>query len=150
MTKVLGRGSAAKERRQLTLLTLSVALLMGLWLNIGPVSRADAYGQQNFCPNAWLDRYGQPNDNCAANDKHYNYYVVVVPQEHSACVSVTTNNDKSGLTTGWTCSPGSVTTARYVDPKIKTNGIIRNNTTNDVNHASGGQNWCHYYNCQPY
>lgn len=143
-------GAVVGSTRCRTFVAIGLALVMSGWANFGAIPHAQAYGTQNFCTNAWLDRYGQPNDNCAANDKHYNYYVNVTPGEHSACVSVTTNTSKSGLTTGWTCTTNGSWTGRYVDPTILTNGIIRNNTTGDVNHASGGQAWCHFYICQPY
>jgi hypothetical protein len=128
-------------------LALAVLVAASLLAFVATVPTAQA-GGQNFCTHAWLDRYGQQNDNCAANDKHYNYAIVYWAEEHSVCASVTTNTSKSGVIEPWACTPGPYEAlTKYVSPKNLTNGIIRNNTPSDTNHGSGQQNWCSVYNC---
>lgn len=126
---------------------LAILAAVSLLALVASVSTAQATGQ-NFCTHAWLDRYGQANDSCAANDRHYNYAIVYWSEEHSVCASVTTNTSKSGLAAGWSCTSGAYEgLTKYVSPKVLTNGIIRNNTTTDTNHGSGQQNWCVLYDC---
>jgi hypothetical protein len=138
---------AGIPRARWALLATPILFLLGLWICMGPVSGAQADGAQAFCSSAWLDRYGQPNDSCAANDKHYNYKIQVYALEHSACASTTTNTSKSGVNWTWSCAPAWNWGVNWMNPTVLTNGIIRNNTVGDVNHASGYQFWCHTYNC---
>lgn len=135
-----------RRSRGTALLAIGIAMLISLWLYLGPVSSAHA---ENFCERVWLDKYGQTYDNCSAYPAlHYNYSVVVRAFEHSACVSTTTNGWKSGLNMSWTCTPGPEAYAQaYANWSVLTYGIIRNNTTNDTNHASGNQVWCATQSC---
>jgi hypothetical protein len=128
---------------------LAVALVfVGLWLSVmAPSASADPY-VQDFCSHAWVGPYGQSNDSCAAGDKHYNFMVEVIADEHSACIATTTNTNKSGLNSTWDCTAGAYqATQKWVSPKALTNGIFRNNTAGSANHASGRQTWCSVYNC---
>lgn len=134
--------------RWATLLAAGIIVMMGVCFYLVPISSAHAEGVQEFCPNTWLDRYGQPSDNCAANDKHYNFRITLFAVEHSACSSTTTNTSKSGVNWSWSCTPGGGNwNENYMNPTVLTNGIIRNNTTGSINHASGWQHWCSTYNC---
>jgi len=131
--------------RNTLLLAIAAVACLATYAALAPTAHASG---QEFCSNAWLDRYGQPNDNCAANDKHYNYAIVFTAREHSVCGSVTTNTSKSGLVDTWDCTPGSYESmTNWVSPKILTNGIVRNNTAADTNHSYSNQNWCANYNC---
>lgn len=125
----------------------AVTVVLAALTLLGAVSEAHA-GTQTFCTYAWVAPYGQSNDNCAANDLHYNYRVFVRSYEHSGCVSTTTNTSKSGVNATWSCTAGPGGALwKWVDPKAKTNGILRNNTTGDANHVSGIQEWCPNYGC---
>jgi hypothetical protein len=134
--------------RELTVLVAGLATLISLWMYFGPVSNADAT-LQDFCSHSWLNSYGQTNDNCAAGDWHYNYIIEVDAEEHSACATSTTNGAKSGVNNScWLCTAGpNQFVQNFVSPKPLTVGIIRNNTTDSINHASGKQIWCWNYNC---
>src|SRR4051794_12433644 len=138
---------APAQFRYLPVVLLCMATLFAAATYFGPIAMANAT-EQDFCTHAWLDRYGQPDDNCAANDKHYNYVIQFWAEEHSTCGSVTTNTSKSGLVATWGCTSGAYTSStKWVSPTILTNGIIRNNASADTNHGSGKQTWCWTYEC---
>lgn len=132
-------------KRHLALMGLIGTLLSGLWIVSGAVSQADA---QDFCP-VLLAPYGTTYDNCSSYpSKQWNYEVYVYSQEHSACVSTTTNGWKSGLNNSWTCTAGAYSqTWKVVGACTATYGIIRNNTTSDATHANGAQWYFPSYPC---
>jgi hypothetical protein len=126
------------------------AIVVAAMLLAMTAPRAEAVeGQQAFCVNVWMDPYGSQYDNCGAWEKHWNFYFKVVSQEHSACVSATTNGWKSGLVFTWSCTSGPNGLQEIVayPPYIETYGIIRNNTTGSGNHATGTQAFCYSYKC---
>ena len=137
-----------QTRSPRTLLVAAMVLLVAsVYLAIPAVSQAG--GGENFCKNAWLNRYGQSNDYCTATPWHYNYFVKVASQEHSACVSTTTNSNKTGVNFSWVCTPGPWGYAeRQTSMSVLTHGIIRNNTTGDTNHATGSETYCDYPFCE--
>lgn len=123
-----------------------MALAVFMSLHLAVASPAAAEG---FCENVWLNRYGQSNDFCAAGAWHYNAYVTVKSQEHSACASTTTNSNKTGVNLTWVCTSGpNGFVGRNANWDILTHGIIRNNTTGDTNHGSGGETYCLTQSCE--
>lgn len=123
---------------------MALAVFMSLHLAVASTAQAE-----NFCSNAWLDRYGQSNDFCASTSWHYNYNVAVQSYEHSACVSTTTNSNKTGVNLTWACTSGPYNLqSRQANWGVLTHGIIRNNTTGDTNHASGSQVYCLTKSCE--
>jgi len=142
-------GAPTLSSRQRTLLAIGVGLLMSLCLCIGAISKAGAVETHNFCTGAWLDRYGQPQDNCAAGWFGYNVRVGVYAHEHSACASTTTNSQKSGVNLPWTCTATPYTeTVNWTSALAFTQPIMRNNTSGDTNHADGSQLLCNTYDCE--
>lgn len=129
------------------LLALLLALLAtSAYLSMPSITQAS--GGEDFCKEAWLNRYGQSNDFCTATPWRYNFYVKVSSQEHSACVSTTTNSNKTGVNVSWVCTPGPYGYAdRQVNWGVLTHGIIRNNTTGDTNHATGSETYCSTQAC---
>lgn len=125
----------------------AIGIVVVLVLYLGFASEAQAT-EQTFCPKAAIGAYGQPNDNCAAGEKHWNYQVRVVAEDHSACASTSTNGAKSGVNLPWTCTVGAPQILSvWVSPDVFTVGILRNNTTGDINHVTGVQAWCSIPGC---
>lgn len=134
--------SLVLPRPRVALLSIAVAFLMGVLFLGGPVTSSKA---EWFCYNTWLDRYGQPADNCGGP---FNYLSVVgvYAREHSACVSTTTNGNKSGLNRSWLCTSGPWQSI-YLPAGYYAAPIIRNNTINAHNHADGIYATCSPADC---
>jgi hypothetical protein len=125
-----------------------IVLLITLMISLGSASGAQAnpFGN-NFCTGTWLDRYGQPQDYCAAGLFGYNYMSEVKAHEHAACASFTNNSQKSGVYETWDCTPGWSSTQNWGPTTVFGQPIIRNNTTGSTNHADGYQLYCNTYAC---
>lgn len=128
------------------LLALAV-VLVGLW-GFGPVGSAQAIYQNEFCRGAWLDKYGQPGDNCSGYFG-YTFWVAVEAHEHSACASASTNGQKSGVYRPWKCTPGPWSYVQnWIFADRVAGEIIRNNSTGSTNHATGSMLYCLIPSCE--
>ena len=133
--------------RRLRLLTAVAVTIFSIG-TFGLASSANAETTQNFCAGAWLDKYGLPGDNCSGYYGFQNW-VEVEAHEHSACVSATTNSQKSGVYLSWKCTAGPWSSAkRWAWNEVFSAGIIRNNTTGSTNHATGRQSYCDTQYCK--
>jgi hypothetical protein len=125
---------------------MAVILTLMASVVLAPTAKGASYANP-FCSGAWLDRYGQPNDYCAAGLFGYNYMSEVKAHEHAACASFTTDSQKSGVYRTWACTSAWSSTQNWGPNTVFGQPIIRNNTTGSTNHADGVQYGCTVYGC---
>lgn len=138
---------SASLRRLLPLIAV-VGILTCIWSAVA-VTPAGAAETTEFCRGAWLNKYGQPGDSCAAGHWGYQFWVQVNAHEHSACANITVNSQKSGAVGVWSCTSGPWSqVVIYPQAYTWSQPIMRNNTTGDTNHADGYQYYCETYHCE--
>lgn len=98
-----------------------------------------------FCKNVTLGHLGGPNDYCTSGNWEYNKVERGISEQHSTCVSTTTDGTKAGVNVSWACSAGpGYEILSGVNQYAWTKSIIRNNTTGDSEVVLGTEWWCEY------
>jgi len=120
--------------KRLLLAGCIASLLAVIWAAGGPASSASATVEP-FCQGYVAAPFGQPGDSCANGNFHVLNGVTGKGVQHSGCVDAL--NTGGALIASWVCSQPNVEVSMGTCCGQTLRGIVRNNTTGDVNALYG-------------